>query len=241
MKTRLLVIIGIVFGTIIPSLVYGLEIPMTADDVIENFDLIVLGTVTNVKNADGNPPEFQIDIEQVVKPQSFEGKTITAIGCDPNKNYRGTSCPSFEMGQRGLFLLSISGNEYVVSSLSSVSEPRCTIEQYLARYRGLVHDFFWTQDGQNDVFFTKKPVAIHYLLMNHDMKEKDYSLHLNAHTGNSVFSDVINGAMSHCTAFTEVTTSFVPTVMGTYGFDVKHNDGGRDFMDYPLLIMAQHR
>ena len=87
-------------SAVAPSFAYGLEIPMNANDALEYFDLIVLGTITDVKNPEYASAEFVIEIEQTVKPQSFTSQTVTAFGCDPDKSYRGTSCPYYEKGQR---------------------------------------------------------------------------------------------------------------------------------------------
>ena len=249
MKTDVLMIIGIIvigLSAVAPSFVYGLEIPMTADDVLEYFDLIVLGTITDVKNPEHASAEFSIGIEQVIKPKSFTGQTVTALGCDTKKSYRGTSCPYYEKGQRGLFLISKTDDGNVLSSASKISEANCTAEDFLANYRGLEHGFFLTQDGQSDVFFTGKPVEIHYVIANRDMNEKDYSLKLNAYSGNPVFSDVLNGTLSDCTGFVDVVSSFVPTKMGTYGFNAEHDDGGESFyglaiIDYDASPLKQSR
>jgi len=245
MKNRLLMIIVIGLSAVTPSLAYGLEIPMTADDVLEYFDLIVLGTIIDVESPEYASAKFSIEIEQIVKPQSFTGQTVTALGCDPNKSYRGTSCPHYEKGQRGLFLVSKTDDGYpVLSSASKISEANCTAEDFLANYRGLESNFFLTQDGQSDVFFTGMPLEIHYIITNRDMKEKDYSLELSAYSGNPVFSDVLNGTLGDCTGFADVVSSFVPTKMGTYGFNAEHDDGGESFyglaiIDYGLSPLKQ--
>ena len=253
MKTRILMIIVmiIVMGlfAVTPSLAYGLEIPMDADEVLEYFDLIVLGTITDVKSSESLPTELSIEIEEFVKkPQSFDDQTVTALGCDPNKSYRGTSCPNFETGQRGLFLISQTdddnGDENILSSVSKVSEAKCTAEEFLANYRGLVSNFYLVQNGQSDFFFTEMPLEIHYTITSRDMMEKDYSLELSAYTSNFAFSDSLNGTLDECRGFVDVATSFVPTKMGTYGFNAEHNDGGESFyglaiIDYGLSPLKQ--
>ena len=230
-----LMIIAIGLSAVAPSIAYGLEIPMTADDVLEYFDIIVLGTIIDAKNPEHASAEFSIEIEQVVKPQSFTGQTVTVLGCDPNKSYRGTSCPYYEKGQRGLFLASKTDDGNVLSSASKISEANCTAEAFLVNYRGLETNFFLTQDGQSDVFFTGMPLEIHYIITNRDMTEKEYSLELSAYSGNPVFSDVLNGTIGDCTGFVDVVSSFVPTKMGTYGFNAEHDDGGESF--YGLAII----
>ena len=229
----LIIVIGL--SAIAPPLAYGLEIPMTADEVLEYFDLIVLGTITDVKNSEYASAEFSIDIEQVVKPESFTDQTVTTLGCDPNKSYRGTSCPYYEKGQRGLFLISKTDDVNVLSSASKISEANCTAEDFLANYRGLESNFFVTQDEQSEVFFTGMPLEIHYIITNRDMQEKGHSLELSAHTSNFVFSDVLNRTLSDCTGFVDVVSSFTPTKMGTYGFSAEHNDGEESF--YGLAII----
>ena len=236
MKTMLLMVVIIGLSTVAPSLAYGFEIPMNVDDVLGYFDIIVLGTITDVKNPEYASAEFSIAIEQVVKPQSFTSQTFTALGCDPNKSYRGTSCPYFEKGQSGLFLISkIDDGSHVLSSTSKISEANCTVEDFLANYRGLKSNFFLTQDGQSDVFFTGMPLEIHYIITDRDMMEKNYSLKLSAYSGNPVFSDAINGTLGDCAGFVDVVSSFVPTNMGTYGFNAEHDDGGESF--YGLAII----
>ena len=235
MKTRLLMIVIIGLSTVVPSLAYGLEIPMTTEDALEYFDFIVLGTITDVKNPEYASAEFTIEIEQTVKPQSFVGQTVTALGCDPNKSYRGTSCPHFEKDQRGLFLVSKTNDGNVLSSASKISEADCTAEDFLANYRGLESSFFLTQDGQSDVFFTGIPLEIHYIITSHNMMEKNYSVKLSTYSGDPVFSDTINGTLSDCMGFVDVVSSFVPTKMGTYGFNAEHDDGGESF--YGLAII----
>lgn len=227
MKTRLLFIVALIaIVAIAPSLAYGLVIPRSAEEILEEGELIILGTITDVKFFDGNPPEFQIEIEEIIKPQSFKDKTITAMGCDPNRKHLGTPCPSYDVGQRGLFLISKSDDGYDVSFDSRISESICTSQEFLASYRGFEPNFFWTQDGQSDVFFTGNSVDIHYVITNRDMKEKEYSVQLSAHTNKFAFSDVVNGTISECAGWKEITTSFVPTMMGTYGFNSYSDDGG---------------
>ncbi len=236
MNTRLFVILVIGLSAVGPSIAYGIEIPMTTDDVLEYFDFIVLGTVTDVKNPEYASAEFVIAIEQTVKPESFTGQTITALGCDPNKSYRGTSCPYFEKGQRGLFLISKTDDgSNVLSSASKISDANCTVEDFLANYRGLESNFFLTQNRQSDVFFTGTPLEIHYIITSQDMVEKNYSLELSAYSGNPVFSDAINGILDDCAGFVDVVSSFEPTQMGTYGFNAEHDDGGESF--YGLAII----
>ena len=236
MNARLLMVAIIGLSAVAPSLAYGLEIPMNADEVLEYFDIIVLGTITDVKNPEYASAEFSIAIEQVVKPQSFVDQTVTAFGCEPNKSYRGTSCPYFEKGQRGLFLISKTDDgSHVLSSVSKTSEANCNVEDFLVNYRGLESNFFLTQDGQSDVFFTGMPLEIHYIITSRYMMEKDYSLKLSAYSGNPIFSDAINGTLGDCTGFVDVISSFVPTKMGTYGFNAEHDDGGESF--YGLAII----
>jgi len=228
MKTSHIIIgiIGISLAAVIPSFAYGLVIPSSTEEILEETDMIVLGTITDVKIFEDRPPEFQITIEQVVKPQSFEGTTIIANGCDPNVMHVGVPCPSYDVGQRGLFLIFESDGRYDLSFDSRISEVRCTAKEFLASYRGFEPNFFWTQNGQSDVFFTEKPVEIHHVITNSDMKEKDYSMRLSAHTDNFAFSDVVNGTISECTGFENVTVSFVPTEMGMYGFNANYDGGG---------------
>ena len=235
MKNILLMTVIIGLFLVAPSLAYGLEIPMTAEDVLEYFDIIVLGTITDVKNPEYASAEFSIAIEQIVKPQSFVGQTVTALGCDPNKSYRGTSCPYFEKGQRGLFLISKTDDGNVLSSASKISETNCTVQDFLANYRGLESNFFLTQDGQSDVFFTGMPLEIHYIITSGDMIEKKYSLKLSAYSGSPVFSAAINDTLDDCKGFADVVSSFVPTKMGTYGFNAEHDNGGESF--YGLAII----
>lgn len=230
MKSRLLIIIGIVITFIVtfPSIVYGLVMPMTTQEVLDEFDLILLGTIIDVKRIEGNTPIFTIEIEEIVKnPESFGvHQTVNAIGCNLDRGFIGVPCPSYEIGQRGLFLLVDYEDDYEVSFYSQVSEPHCTSEQFLANYRGLESGMFWTQDGQSEIFFTGKPINIHYPVNNREMKEKDYSVMLSAHSGKFVYSDVINGTINECVGSKIVTTSFVPTVMGTYGFNANSDEGG---------------
>ena len=226
MKIRMLVILGIGLTVIFPSLAYGLVIPMSTEEILEGGNLIVLGTITNVNIFEDKPPEFHIDVKQVVKPQSFDSQTVIAMGCDPNVRHIGVPCPSYDVGQRGLFLISESDDGYDLSFSSRVSESRCTAQEFLASYRGFEPHFFWTQDGQSDIFFTGKPVDIHYVVMNSEMKEKNYSIQLSAQTNNFAFSDVINGTINECVGFETATVSFVPTKMGTYGFNSYSDSGG---------------
>lgn len=209
------------------SLVNGLVMPIDRDDVLETFDVIVIGTVTNVERPDNEPPSFQIKIEDTTKPDSFNSDTITAIGCDPNSGVMGVPCPNYEIGERGLFLALKSGNEYELSFRSQIAEANCTGEQFLSNYEDSRHSFYWTQNEQSDTFFTKEPVDIHFTVRNQDLKEKNYSIRLVAGTSGSNFVDVVNGTIKECVGNVEVTTSFVPTKMGTYSFSAYHGTGGQ--------------
>jgi len=67
MKTRLLIIVALIaFVAITPSLAYGLVIPRSAEEILKEGELIILGTITYVKFFDDKPPEFQIEIEEVI-------------------------------------------------------------------------------------------------------------------------------------------------------------------------------
>ena len=123
----------------------------------------------------------------------------------------------------------------ILSSASKISEANCTAKDFLVTYRGLESNFFVIQDGQSDVFFTGIPLDIHYIVTNRDMMEKEYSLELSARIGNSAFSNILNGTLGDCTGFVDVVSSFVPTKMGTYGFNAEHDDGGESF--YGLAII----
>lgn len=230
------------------SFAYGHTIPMTTQEVLDEFDMILLGTVTNVKTIEGKAPVFTIDIEDIVKkPNSFvTSKTVLAFGCNPNSGIAGIQCPSYEVGQRGLFLLVSSKNNYEVSSYSQVAEPHCTSEQFLANYKGWEYGIFWKQDGQSETLFTGKPIDIHYTVNNRDMKEKDYSVMLSAHSNKFTFSDVINGTVSECTGSKVVTASFVPPIMGTYGTNAIYDEGsfgsfGISIIDYDSTPLEQYK
>lgn len=230
------------------SFAYGHTIPMTTQEVLDVFDLILLGTVTDVKTIEGKATVFTIEIEDIVKkPDSFgTSKTVLAAGCSPNSGIAGILCPSYEVGERGLFLLVSSKNEYEVSSYSQVAEPHCTSEQFLANYKGREYSITWKQDGQSKVFFTGIPIDIHYTVHNRDMKEKDYSVILSAHSNKFTFSDVINGTVNECAGSKVVTASFVPPIMGTYGTNAIYDEGsfgsfGISIVDYDSTPLEQYK
>lgn len=227
MKTRLLIIIAFVSILFAPLLADGLVIPRSAEEILEGSDLIVLGTISDVIAFDNKPTKFHIDVEKAVKPQSFDGQTVVVLGCDPNRRHLGTPCPSYEQGQRGLFLIFQSDDGYALSFESRVSDAKCTSNEFLSSYRGFKPNFFWTQDGQSDVFFTGKPVDIHFVVENSDMMEHNYTIGLSAHTNGFSFFDVVNGTIPQCVGFETVTVQFVPTMMGTYGFNSHYHDGGQ--------------
>lgn len=247
MKTKLLMIT--VIAILLPfSFAHGLVMPMTTQEVLDEFDLIFLGTVSDVKITEGKAPVYMIEIEEIIKkPDSFGmPKTVSAIGCNPDSGAIGTPCPSYDIGDRGLFLLVESKNDYEVSFYSQVSEPHCTSEQFLANYRGLESGLFWTQDGQSEWFFTGKPIDIHYPVNNRDMKEKDYSVMFSAYSGKFVYSDVVNGTVNECVGSKVVTTSFVPTIMGTYSFNANSDEGGfgmsgMSIIDYGSTPLEQYK
>lgn len=244
MKTKFLILLAIVFNVIFPSFAYGLVMPMTAQEILDEFDLIVLGTVTDVKIINGKAPVFTIEIEDVVKkPDSFGMlKSVLATGCNPNNGHLGTPCPSYEIGERGLFLLAGTDNNYEISFYSRVAEPNCTSEQFLANYRGLEYGFFWTQDEQSKTFFTGKPIDMHYNVNNRDMKEEEYSVMFSAYSGKFAYSDVVNGTVNECVGSKMITTSFVPTVMGVYGFNAGAEGAyGISIIDYGSTPLEQHK
>lgn len=107
-----------------------------------------------------------------------------------------------------------------------LEESHDLIYDYDAEPIKILLTFNLTQDGQSDVFFTGKPVDIHFVVNNSDMTEHDYSVGLSAHTNGFGFSDVVNGTISRCVGFETVTVSFVPTKMETYGFNSRHDGGG---------------
>ncbi|MCE9651490.1 MAG: hypothetical protein K8Q89_00260 [Nitrosarchaeum sp.] len=244
MKTRLLILFAIVFTVVFSSSAYGLVMPMTAQEVLDGFDLILLGTVTDKKQSEGNAPVYTIGIEEIVKKSDSFGipKSVLAIGCNPNRGHIGTPCPSYEIGDRGLFLLAGTKDNYEVSFYSQVSEPHCTSEQFLANYRGLEYGFFWTQDEQSKTFFTGKPIDMHYNVNNRDMKEKEYSVIFSAYSGKFSYSDIVNGTVNECVGSKIVTASFVPTVMGVYGFNAGSEGAyGMSIIDYGSTPLKQHK
>ena len=209
-----------------PLLAYGLVIPMSTDEVLEELDVIVLGQITNVASFEDRPQEFQIAIEQVIKPHTLEKETITAIGCSPNSRNIGTLCPSYDLGDRGLFLIVAADNDYQLSSGSRISKATCTSQEFLASYRGFEPHFFWTQNEQSDRFFTENPMTIHFVISNFDLMEKEYSIQLSSHTHEFGFSDTVNGIVPQCVGHETVSVSFVPPKMGTYGFNSRYDGGG---------------
>ncbi|MEX0862283.1 hypothetical protein [Nitrosopumilus sp.] len=242
MKTSLLILLAIVLTVIFSSVAYGLVMPMTAQEVLDEFDMIVLGTITDKKQSEGNAPLYTMEIEEVVKQDSFGmSKSVLAIGCNQNIMHLGTPCPSYEIGDRGLFLL-VGNNNYEVSFYSQVSKLNCTSKEFLANYRGLEYGFFWTQDGQSKTFFTGKQIDMHYNVNNRDMTEKDYSVMFSANSAKFEYSNVVNGTVNECVGSKMITTSFVPTVMGTYGFNAG-SEGvyGISIIDYGSTPLAQHK
>jgi hypothetical protein len=78
------------------------------------------------------------------------------------------------------------------------------------------------------------------------MKEKDYSVMLSAHSGKFSYSDIVNGTVNECVGAKIVTASFVPTVMGTYGFNADSDEGGFSFfglsiIDHGATPLKQHK
>jgi hypothetical protein len=78
------------------------------------------------------------------------------------------------------------------------------------------------------------------------MKEKDYSVMLSAYSGKSAFSDTVNGTVNECVGSKIVTTTFVPTVMGTYGFNADSDEGGfgmsgMSIIDYGSTPLEQYK
>ena len=227
MKTRILFAFAISFILFAPLFAEGLVIPRSGDEILDETDLIILGTVSDVRIFSGKPAEFYIDIENVVKPDSFDSDSVVvALGCDPGIPRYGSPCASYEEGQRGLFLISERDGERYLSFESRVSDAECTAQEFLSGYRGFKPHFFWTQDGQSDVFFTGKPIEINFVVQNSDMTARDYSVRLSAHTSGFSFSDVVDGTIPQCVGFETATISFVTTKMGMYGFNSEYDSGG---------------
>lgn len=217
--------LSFVFMSIFSS-AYGLVAPMNTEDVLDTFDLIVLGTIIDVKRQDNMPTAFQIEIKESIKPDSFDQNTITAFGCKPNQRVMGVPCPNYNIGDQGLFLIQGADDGYELSFRSRVSGIDCTAEQFLSTYRDFGANFYWTQNGQSDIFFTGESVDIHFIAYNKDLEEKDYSIQFMAGTRGSTFTDIVNGTIGECTGYKKITTSFVPTKMGTYSFGERHDTGG---------------
>ena len=226
MKTRFLLVSAISLILFVPLFAEGLVIPRSGDEILDETDLIVVGTVSDVRILSDKPAQFRIDIEHMVKSNSLDSDSVVALGCDPGVAGFGTSCPSYHAGQRGLFLISERDGELYMSSESRVSDARCTAQEFLSSYRGFKPHFYWTQDGQSDVFFTGKPIEINFVVQNSDMATHDYSVRLSAHTGGFSFSDVVDGTIPPCVGFETATVSFVTSKMGTYGFNSEHGSGG---------------
>ncbi len=205
---------------------YGLVMPMSTEQILDEFDLIVLGTITNIKTTNDLPSVFQIEIEESVKPNSFDQKTVDALGCDPNDGAFGVPCPNYKEGERGLFLIQKSDNAYDLSFRSQVAEANCTAEQFLSNFKNSRNSFYWKQNGQSDTFFTGEPVDITFIVHNRNLGKLDYSIQFTAGTKGSTFTDMINGTVGECIGYKTITTSFIPTEMGTYSFSNRHGTGG---------------
>jgi len=219
------------------SLAHGLVMPMTTQEVLDEFEIILLGTITDVQQSQGTTPVYTIQMENMVKsPDSFrEARVISGKGCNPNTGHIGTPCPSYEVGDHGLFLLVPSKDDYEISFYSQVAKPNCTAEQFLANYRGMASGITLRQDGQSEVFFTQKAMDMQYLVNNREMTLKEYSVTLTAYSDKFDFSEVQNGTVSECSGFEIVSTSFVPTEMGTYGFSVTSDDSGENFFGLSII------
>lgn len=236
---RYFVFLLILFGVTAFSfnLTYGLVMPLTTEEALDDFEIIVLGTITEAQQMQDKTPVYTIEIEETVKtPDSFEKvKTISGNGCNPEPGRIGSPCPSYEIGDTGLFLLDPTENGYEISYHSQVTEPHCTSEQFLANYRGMESGMSLIQDGQSENFFTGKKLEIHHSINNKNMEERNYSVTLSAYSQDFSYSDVINGTIGECHGFENISTSFIPPIMGTYGFSVDSDKGGENF--YGLSII----
>ena len=248
MKTRFLIIIGIVSAVIFPSLAYGLVMPMTTQEVLDEFDLILVGTVTDTKQLEGKAPVYTIEIEEIVKkPDSFEtSKSVSVTGCNSNNGHIGTPCTSYEVGDRGLFLLVPSNDDYEISYYSQIAEPHCTSEQFLANYIGFEYEQGLSQDGQSKMFFTGKPIDLQYTVFNRDLTEKDYSITLSVSVNDFNFSDVVNGTISDCVGHVTVSSSFISKEMGPswlwFEYDGESTGGsGPAIIDYGSTPYKQYK
>lgn len=218
------------------NLAYALVIMPTTEEVLDGSEIIVIGTITDSKQIQDEPPVYTIEIEEIVKsPENFESKIISAKGCSKNIGRVGVPCPSYNMGDRGLFLIGQSENEYEISFLSQIVEPNCNSEQFLANYRGMQSGMSLIQDGQSEIFFTGEELEIHHSINNKDMKKREFSVKLSAYSQDFGFSDVVNGTISECSGFENVSTSFIPPIMGTYGFSVEYDGGGENFFGLSII------
>lgn len=195
---------------------YGLVIPMTRQEVLDEFELILIGTIADSRQLEDRTPLYTIDVEEFVKkPNSFGNpNTVDAIGCNLEEILVPSPCPSYDIGQRGLFLLLPSNNNYEISYYSQVAKSHCTSEEFLANYIGFVYEQGFSQDGQSKRFFTGKPVDVKYTVFSRDLQEKDYSVRLTVSGKDYVFTDVINGTIPSCIGHVTISSSFTPTHMG---------------------------
>lgn len=237
MKQFLLFFVLSVISLLSFSLAYGLVMPMTTQEVLDEFEIIVLGTITDVKQSQDTTPVYTIQVEGLVKSSDSFGETniIFAKGCNPDAGHIGVPCSSYKRGDHGLFLLLPSQDDYEISFYSQVVEPNCTADQFLANYRGMESGITLKQDGQSEVFFTQKEMDIQYLVNNREMMQKEYSVKLSAYSDKFDFSDVRNGTVSECSGFEIVSTSFVPTTMGTYGFSVISDGAAENFFGLSII------
>ena len=230
MKTRFLTIIGISlclsFASVFAIITFSdinadaLRMRMSTDDVLETFDLIILGTVTDVHTSENSRYEFVVAIEDTIKkPDSeIQKNSSLVLVCEINPMHMGSGCPSFEVGERGLFLALLDNDTYMVSSYSKTSEANCTSEQFLESYSGDSHSFYWLQNGQSNEFFINQPIEIFSVIHNRDLQELNYSQIFHSSTLDFFFTDTVSGTIDECVGFKTISTSFVPTTMGMYGF-----------------------
>ncbi len=236
MKTRILPVFVISFILFVPLFAESVRIPVSNDELFDYHDFIVLGNIYDVKIS-GQFIEYHIDIEELVKPDSFGNDSVIALGCNPNNSRVGGGCPVYEEGQRGLFLISERDGELYLGE-SRVLDVKCTAQEFLSSYRGLKPNMLLTQDGQSDVFFTGKPLFINYVVDNLNMTKYDYFVKLGSHkSGISPFSfsEVVNGTMPECKRFETVNVFFVPTIMGTYGFSSDYDTGSFSFYGIAII------
>jgi serpin B len=230
MKTRFLVIIGIILTGIILQLplAFSHTIYPTPEEFYNSSDLIVLGKILSYDDIQQDR-KYVVEIKEYVKkPENYdETKTINVFGCNPHPTSGSAivGCQTFEKDQNIFFGISQNNDGKLFASYGFVVQnPNCTGEQ-LVQTVNQVTSLSVLQNNKSSPLFTGTKTDIVYDFVNLDLFSKNFTAQFKLNHGfpasaNNTFYETKQVLVPECISPFSISASFIPTESGLYNASV---------------------